>query len=167
MLHKRCLVWFEEGKKYLLGCVEYHILTRYTLRYIRLVLSDLLISLFLGDYLKQRSIKEGPASAEPWCPDEWAYRRVRARRNIVDEDALAMVIRKGKLSGAALDVPRELDEIPALHEKFAGVKNILYTPNMSGGTRESMARAVAQMNKNVARLLNGEKPFYFVNDVWK
>lgn len=90
-----------------------------------------------------------------------------ARRDIVDEDALAESLREGKLSGAALDVPREPEEIPVLHEKFAGVKNILYTPHMSGGTRESMARAVAQMNDNAARLLNGEKPFYLVNDVWK
>jgi phosphoglycerate dehydrogenase-like enzyme len=90
-----------------------------------------------------------------------------ARRDIVDEDALAEALREDRLSGAALDVPREPDEIPVLHEKFAGVKNILYTPHMSGGTRESMARAVVQMNENTARLLNGEKPFYLVNDVWE
>lgn len=88
-----------------------------------------------------------------------------ARRDIVDEEALAEALREGRLSGAALDVPREPEEIPLLHEKLAGVKNILYTPHMSGGTREAMARAVAQLIENVIRLFKGEKPLYLVNDV--
>jgi phosphoglycerate dehydrogenase-like enzyme len=89
-----------------------------------------------------------------------------ARRDIVDEDALAEALRDGRLSGAALDVPREPEEIPLLHEKFSGVKNILYTPHMSGGTREAMVRAMEQCIENIVRLREGEKPLYLVNDVW-
>ena len=89
-----------------------------------------------------------------------------ARRDIVDEEALAEALRERRLSGAALDVPRESEEIHLLHEKFAGVKNILYTPHMSGGTREAMVRAMAQCIENVIRLLEGKKPLYLVNEVW-
>lgn len=88
-----------------------------------------------------------------------------ARRDIVDEEALAEILRERRLSGVALDVPREPEEIPLLHEKFAGVKNILYTPHMSGGTREAMVRAVKQVIENVIRLYEGEKPLNLVNDV--
>jgi phosphoglycerate dehydrogenase-like enzyme len=89
-----------------------------------------------------------------------------ARRDIVDEDALAEALRENKLSGAALDVPREPEEASLLHERFTGVKNILYTPHMSGGTKEAMVRAVQQCIENVIRLFEGEKPLYLVNDVW-
>ena len=53
-----------------------------------------------------------------------------------------------------------------LHEKLARDNNILYTPHMSGGTREAMVRATAHCIENIIRLLEGEKPLYLVNDVW-
>jgi phosphoglycerate dehydrogenase-like enzyme len=89
-----------------------------------------------------------------------------ARQDIVDEEALVEALRDGRLSGAALDVPREPEEIPLLHENFAGVKNILYQPHMLGGTREAMVRSVEQFIENIVRLLEGEKPLHLVNKVW-
>jgi phosphoglycerate dehydrogenase-like enzyme len=88
-----------------------------------------------------------------------------ARKDIVDEDALAEALREGRLSGAALDVPREPEDTSLLHKKFEGVKNILYTPHMSGGTKEAMLRARTQMMENVMRLYRKEQPLYLVNEV--
>jgi len=88
-----------------------------------------------------------------------------ARRDIVDEEALADALREGRLSGACLDVPRDAEDTEMLHRRFEGVKNMLYTPHMSGGTREAMIRAIKQPMENVARLFYGEKPLYIVNEV--
>jgi lactate dehydrogenase-like 2-hydroxyacid dehydrogenase len=88
-----------------------------------------------------------------------------ARKDIVDEEALADALREGRLSGACLDVPRDDEDTKILHRRFEGVKNILYTPHMSGGTREAMIRSRKQPLENVARLFNGKKPLYIVNGV--
>jgi phosphoglycerate dehydrogenase-like enzyme len=88
-----------------------------------------------------------------------------ARKDIVDEDALAEALRDGRLSGAALDVPRDPEETLLLHKKFEGVKNILYTPHMSGGTKAAMLRARTQGMENVMRLYRKEQPLYLVNEV--
>jgi phosphoglycerate dehydrogenase-like enzyme len=88
-----------------------------------------------------------------------------ARKDIVDEDALAEALREGRLSGAALDVPRDPEDTSLLHKKFEGAKNILYTPHMSGGTKEAMLRARTQGMENVMRLYRKEQPLYIVNEV--
>ena len=88
-----------------------------------------------------------------------------ARKDIVDEEALANAFREERLSGAGLDVPRDPEDMVLLHKRFEGVKNILYTPHMSGGTREAMIRAIKQPIANIVRVYNDEKPLYVVNQV--
>jgi phosphoglycerate dehydrogenase-like enzyme len=86
-----------------------------------------------------------------------------ARKDIVDEEALADALREGRLSGACLDVPRDPKDTAKLYKRFEGVKNILYTPHMSAGTREAMNRALVQPLANIVRLYNNEKPLFIVN----
>jgi phosphoglycerate dehydrogenase-like enzyme len=88
-----------------------------------------------------------------------------ARKDIVDEEALSEALREGHLSGAALDVPRDPEDTSLLHKKFEGVKNMLYTPHMSGGTKEAMLRSRIQGMENVMRLYRKEQPLYIVNEV--
>ena len=45
--------------------------------------------------------------------------------------------------------------------------NVIISPHTAGPTREARVRAVAQWTKNVCRFLDGDKPHYLVNDVWK
>jgi phosphoglycerate dehydrogenase-like enzyme len=61
-------------------------------------------------------------------------------------------------------VPREPKDTELLHNRFGGVKNILYTPQMSGETREAMNRALRQPLANIVRLYNDEKPLYIINE---
>ena len=88
-----------------------------------------------------------------------------ARKDIVDEEALADALRDGRLSGAGIDVPRVPEDIALLHKRFEGVRNILYTPHMSAGTREAMIRAIRQPIANIVRVYNDEKPLHIVNEV--
>ena len=89
-----------------------------------------------------------------------------ARREIVDEAALAEALREGRLLGAAIDVPRQPEMVGDLQGNFAGIKNILLTPHIAT-SKEAMARAFRQVNDNIYRVLKGKKPLYLVNDVWR
>jgi lactate dehydrogenase-like 2-hydroxyacid dehydrogenase len=87
-----------------------------------------------------------------------------ARRDIVDEAALAKALKEGRLSGAGIDVPRSPDEVTQLQEAFAGIKNVLLTPH-TATSMEAMRRAFKQVTDNLYRVFSGEKPRYLVNDV--
>ena len=60
-----------------------------------------------------------------------------ARGGIIDEDALASALKKGRIRGAALDVftNEPLDKVEA--KKFGGLENIILTPHIGGITIES------------------------------
>lgn len=88
-----------------------------------------------------------------------------SRREVVDEAALADALREGKLSGAGIDVPRPSEDITEIKNPLIGMENVMLTPHMAGGSRESMARAIAQVTENINRVLSGEKPLYLVNNV--
>jgi len=88
-----------------------------------------------------------------------------SRREVVDEEALAEALKEGKLAGAGIDVPRPPEEITGLRNPLIGMENVMLTPHMAGGSRESMARAVKQVAQNINRVLSGEKPLYIVNEI--
>jgi glyoxylate reductase len=95
-----------------------------------------------------------------------AYLVNTARGQIVDEAAVAEALRKGKLSGAAFDVPRYGNEdIPNLLSTFQGVKNVFVTPHTSALSPESMERCIKGFTRNIFKALRGEKPLNIVNGI--
>ncbi len=79
-----------------------------------------------------------------------------ARGGIVDEPALADMLREGKLAGAAFDVFAEepLPETSPLWD----TPNLWITPHMAGGFPELLDLSVAEFADNVARVERGEPP---------
>jgi phosphoglycerate dehydrogenase-like enzyme len=75
------------------------------------------------------------------------------RGGLVDEAALRSAIESGHLAGAALDVlEREADG----GNPFADLPQVLVTPHLGGGSRNSMVGVVERCAANVERLLAGE-----------
>ncbi len=90
-----------------------------------------------------------------------------ARSGLVDERALADALRGGKLWGAGIDVPRVPDEQEAFRETFKGIGNVILTPHIASGTWNAVNQFTEQIADNLARVVNGEKPYYLINDVWE
>ena len=91
-----------------------------------------------------------------------------ARSGLVDERALADALRGGgKLWGAGIDVPRVPDEQEAFRETFKGIGNVILTPHIASGTWNAENQFNEQIADNLARIVNGEKPYYLRNDVWE
>ncbi len=85
-----------------------------------------------------------------------------ARGAIIDERALVRALKEGWIAGAALDV-FEREPLPAESELW-GLRNVLLTPHISGGTPRYMERAVDLFCENLRRYLAGE-PLRNVVDV--
>ncbi|MFI4920486.1 MAG: NAD(P)-dependent oxidoreductase, partial [Gammaproteobacteria bacterium] len=79
-----------------------------------------------------------------------------ARGAIVDERALATMLRAGRLAGAAVDV---LSEEPPLHGNpllDPSIPNLIVTPHIAWASREARQRVVQEMALNIAAFQNGE-----------
>jgi len=76
-----------------------------------------------------------------------------ARGAIIDEDALIAALRDGKLGGAGLDV-FAVEPTPAA--RWADVPNVMLTPHLGGGTRESLLGASLNAIENLRRFFAGE-----------
>lgn len=74
-----------------------------------------------------------------------------ARGGVVDEAALAAMLREGRLGGAALDVFEE--EPLAAGSPLAGAPRLLLTPHIAGVTTESNERVSALIAERVAAAL--------------
>jgi phosphoglycerate dehydrogenase-like enzyme len=71
----------------------------------------------------------------------------------VDEAALRAAVLDGHLAGAALDV---VESETAGTNPFADVPDVLVTPHIGGGSRNSMGGVVERSTANIRRLLAGE-----------
>ncbi|MEA2546858.1 MAG: glyoxylate/hydroxypyruvate/2-ketogluconate reductase, partial [Chloroflexota bacterium] len=75
------------------------------------------------------------------------------RGGLVDVAALRDAIERRHLAGAALDVlERETDG----GNPFADLPDVIVTPHLGGGSRNSMAAVVERCVANITRLLAGE-----------
>nr|MBF0681518.1 2-hydroxyacid dehydrogenase [Pseudomonas sp.] len=79
-----------------------------------------------------------------------------ARGGLVDEQALADVLRQGHLGGAATDVLTS--EPPSADNPLlaADVPRLIVTPHSAWGSREARQRIVAQLSENAGAFLAGE-----------
>ena len=71
----------------------------------------------------------------------------------MDEAALRDAIVSGHLAGAGLDVlEHETDGV----NPFADLPEVIVTPHIGGGSRNSMAGVVERSSANIRRLIAGE-----------
>lgn len=79
-----------------------------------------------------------------------------ARGNVVDIAALAAALKKGKLSGAALDVfPKEPDSnAEPFESEIRGLPNVILTPHVGGSTEEAQFNIAEDVASKLARFIN-------------
>ena len=78
-----------------------------------------------------------------------------ARGGVVDEAALAVALKAGKLAGAALDV-FETEPLPA-GSSLVGCPGLILTPHIAGVTRESNVRVSMMIADKVAAALDAKR----------
>jgi len=79
-----------------------------------------------------------------------------ARGALVDEEALALALRAGRLGGAGIDVLSE--EPPAQGNPLltGRIPNLIVTPHVAWAAREARQRALDAMLENIAAFLRGD-----------
>ena len=90
-----------------------------------------------------------------------AYFINMARGPVAHEDALVEALQTGTIAGAALDV---FEFEPEVHPALLDLDNVLLTPHIGGGTRESRRAARHLCAQNVAAVLQGKHPITPVNN---
>lgn len=83
-----------------------------------------------------------------------------SRGQVVDESALIRALKSGRLAGAALDVFAREPRVPAALRRR---HDVVLTPHLGGGTRESRLAAWKACVANVARVLAGHRPRNLLN----
>lgn len=84
-----------------------------------------------------------------------------ARGELVDDTALLAALESGRLAGAALDVGRAADQMPAL--PLARRDDVVATPHIGGLTRAATEHQAMDTVRQVAALAAGEIPEGAVN----
>ncbi|WP_457515646.1 hydroxyacid dehydrogenase [Streptomyces sp. TE33382] len=83
-----------------------------------------------------------------------------ARGGIVDENALAVALKEGRVAGAALDV---FEIEPAVDNPLLAFDSVVATPHLGAGTAEAQERAGRVAVEAVVRVLAGGVPDHTVN----
>lgn len=77
-----------------------------------------------------------------------------SRGAVIDEDAMIVALKTGKLGGAALDV---FEEEPALPDRWRDVPNVILTPHVGGASQEAQAQLRHVSSRNLATILDGDE----------
>jgi phosphoglycerate dehydrogenase-like enzyme len=93
------------------------------------------------------------ALLERMRPDAYFVNTARAR--IVDNAALADILRAGRIAGAALDVHEE--EPPPADDPFRRLPNVLLTPHIGYNTREAASNMLRIAIATLEAFLRGER----------
>jgi glyoxylate reductase len=78
-----------------------------------------------------------------------------ARGGVVDDAALAEALATGRVGAAGLDVFRDEPRVPAA---YLGLDNVVLTPHLGSGTRETRAAMARLVLEDVLRVATGEPP---------
>jgi phosphoglycerate dehydrogenase-like enzyme len=76
-----------------------------------------------------------------------------SRGRMVDEQALAVALRKGTIAGAGLDV--HATEPRPTPNMFAGMRNVIMSPHVAGGSRQGIIHEVTTVLDNCRAALKG------------
>jgi phosphoglycerate dehydrogenase-like enzyme len=83
-----------------------------------------------------------------------AYFINTSRGRMVDEDALYHALTKGVIAGAGLDV--HFDEPRLSSDRIIGLKNVVLTPHIAGGSRKGVLEEIAGLLSNCCAALSGK-----------
>ncbi len=89
-----------------------------------------------------------------------AYLINTARGDLVDEDALAIALRAGRLAGAALDV--FVHEPPRPDHPLLALQTVIAMPHSAGQTEQGLRRMGEITAENTLRVLRGQAPLHAV-----
>ena len=84
-----------------------------------------------------------------------------SRGNLVDEAALAEVLRDNRIAGAAMDVGRAPDQMPS--PELARLPNVIATPHIGGLTPPASESQAMDTVRQVEALVKGQVPPGAVN----
>lgn len=76
-----------------------------------------------------------------------------SRGPVVDDAAVAEALRSGQLAAAGLDV---FPDEPRVPEAYLGLENVVLTPHLGSGTRETRAAMTAMVLEELLRFARGE-----------
>jgi glyoxylate reductase len=101
--------------------------------------------------------------------DEAAFRRMKptaifvntSRGEVVDEEALLRALKERWIGGAGLDV-FEREPLAADHPLLQ-LSNVVVTPHIATGTRDSIIEKTQAACANFRRVINGERPLNVIN----
>ena len=90
-----------------------------------------------------------------------AYLINTARGEIIDEEAVYLVLEEKRLAGAALDVFTQ-EPLPR-NSPLLKLDNVIVTPHMASGTEEAARDMDLLCAENIIRVLRGKRPLYALN----
>jgi lactate dehydrogenase-like 2-hydroxyacid dehydrogenase len=85
----------------------------------------------------------------------------QARGKVVNEEALVQALKAGNIGGYATDVYE--NEPPDPKSELLKLNNVVVSPHLGGGTRESLLRLSMAAVEDVVRVIRGDMPKNLVN----